>query len=245
MKAMLKRLIERSPFRIIRAADRNRFSAQQETLLTLKRRGYRPLKVLDGGANVGDFARLVGSVFPQARIYLVEPQPACQTPLQNLVRKDSRHTLHAVAIGREKGYLQMALNPESPSTGAHIVEYKDLSDHTETRKIPVDTLDTILSGLTVDDRTFLKLDLQGWELEALRGATQVLPHIEVVLAEASFFAQAYEPPIASLIEFMAAHGFILDDIASLSGRRRDNRAHQADLVFLNEKSPLNADSAWA
>ena len=244
MKALLKRILQATPYRIVRATARNRFSAQQETLRTLAGRGYQPRRIVDGGANVGDFARLARSVFPAAQIDLIEPQPACQTQLTALARAVPGHILHAVAIGREAGMLNMALDPDEPSTGAHIVDHPDAMPGT-VHAVPVETLDTILASVTRDDRAFLKLDLQGWELEALHGALAVLPKIEVILIEASFFAQAYEPPIATLIGFLADQGFVLDDIAALVGRQRDNRAHQADFVFVRADSKLTADRAWA
>ena len=82
-------------------------------------------------------------------------------------------------------------------------------------------------------------------MEALRGALTVLPSIEVILIEVSFFTQTYEPPIATLVSFLSKQGFLLYDIAGLIARRRDNRAHQADFVFIRSDSELNADCAWA
>lgn len=244
MKTLLKRLLQITPYRIVRATARNRFSAQQETLLSLARRGYRPRRIVDGGANVGDFARMAKAVFAPLRIDLIEPQPACQQPLMALVDQAPECVLHAAAIGCAAGTLQMALDPEEPSTGAHISNDPG-APAGRLHPVPVDTLDAILAGITPADRTFLKLDLQGWELEALQGASAVLPAIEVILIEVSFFAQAYEPPVATLIGFLADRGFVMHDIAALVGRQRDNRAHQADFVFIRSDSELNADNAWA
>jgi hypothetical protein len=69
--------------------------------------------------------------------------------------------------------------------------------------------------------------------------------VEVVLIEVSFFAQAYEPSIATLVGFLDQKGFDLHDVASVSGRTRDNRARQADLVFVNRSSDLCRDASWA
>lgn len=243
MKTLLKRLLNRTPYRVVRASARNRFLAQQETLLTLSQRGYRPQRIVDGGANVGEFARMARSVFPDARIDLIEPQPSCQAALTAFARASDGVMLHAVAVGREEGTLAMAFDPSVPSTGAHIV-IADESGSEAVQSVPVQTLNSILTGIARQDRTFLKLDLQGWELEALHGALAVLPAIEVILTEVSFYAQAYEPPIAKLISFLAENDFILYDIASLAARRRDNRAHQADFVFVRNDCALAADKAW-
>ena len=243
MKAYLKRLLNRTPYRVVRASARNRFSAQQETLLTLSRREYRPRRIVDGGANVGDFARMARSVFPDARIDLIEPQPSCHAALAAFAKASDGVVLHALAVGREEGTLEMAFDPGVPSTGAHMVK-EGYSGSLAVQSVPVQTLDSILTGITRQDRTFLKLDLQGWELEALHGAMAVLPDIEVILTEVSFYAQAYEPTIATLITFLAENDFILYDIAALGARQRDNRAHQADFVFVRTDCALAADKAW-
>ena len=243
MKALLKRLVEKSPYRIIRARVRNRFFAQQEVLTALARRGYRPRRIVDGGAHVGDFAKMARSVFADAVIDLIEPQAACQAALCDLAVSMPDCVLHQVAIGRAPGTLTMACDSTAASTGAHIQPDTDgYSDTAQT--VTVATLDSILSGIGRDDRTLLKLDLQGWELEALHGAVAALAAIEVILIEVSFYAQAYEPPVATLIAFLSDHGFVLHDIASLMGRERDDRAHQADFLFVRDGSPLDADRSW-
>ena len=242
-KDLLKRLLEKSPFRIIRARTRNRFFAQQETLTLLARRGYRPRRIVDGGAHVGDFARMARSVFADAVIDLIEPQAACQAALRGLVGRMPGCLLHPVAIGRTPGTLTMACDPSAPSTGAHIQPGK--GKHSGALEpVAVSTLDSILSGIGRDDRVLLKLDLQGWELEALQGAMVALASIEMILIEVSFYAQAYEPPIATLIAFLSDHGFVLHDIATLVGRQRDDRAHQADFLFVRAGSALDADRSW-
>lgn len=243
MKALLKRWLEKSPYRIIRARVRNRFFAQQETLALLARRGYRPRRIVDGGAHVGDFARMARSVFADATIDLIEPQAACQAALHDLASSMPSCVLHPVAIGREPGTLTMACDPTAPSTGAHI--QPGTGEHSAAvQPVAVSTLDSILSGIGRDDRVLLKLDLQGWELEALQGAIVALASIEVILIEVSFYAQAYEPPVATLIAFLSDQEFVLHDIATVVGRARDDRAHQADFLFVRAGSPLDADRSW-
>lgn len=66
----------------------------------------------------------------------------------------------------------------------------------------------------------------------------------MIPCEVSFFAQAYEPSIEALVRFLDERGFALYDIAALAARRRDNRAHQGDLLFVRRDSPLMADTAW-
>jgi hypothetical protein len=68
--------------------------------------------------------------------------------------------------------------------------------------------------IPVGGSCFLKLDLQGWEMNALRGARQLLKKIDLILIEVSFYAQQYEPSISEVVAFMNESGFDLYDIAS-------------------------------
>lgn len=120
MKGALKSVMRHTPYRVIRARDANRFQAIEETLMAFKGRGFLPNVVLDGGANVGDFARMARLVFGvHAEIHLFEPQPACQPSLQVLAAQPN-FTVHAVAIGARQENLELAIDPISVTTGAHV-----------------------------------------------------------------------------------------------------------------------------
>ena len=242
LKRTLKSIIRFTPYRITKARDANRFQAIDECLTSLAMRGFDPRQIVDGGANVGEFAVRASLIFPEALVHLVEPQPACIEALAELALND-RFRLHTVALGRENGFINLAIDPNGVTTGAHIQPDAEVNSGVE---VPVARLDTVLANeMGIDDRCLLKLDLQGWELEALRGAESIFESIEVILTEVSFFAQAYEPSIETLIRFLDDRGYALYDIASLAARLRDNRAHQGDFIFVRRNSPLMTDAAWA
>jgi hypothetical protein len=78
----------------------------------------------------------------------------------------------------------------------------------------------------------------------LQGGSKFLQSAEIILTEVSFFAQAYEPSIATLVSFLDERGFQLYDIASLDGRSSDNRLRQGDFVFVRVGSQLLQDASW-
>lgn len=243
MKQFIKKLLELTPYRVIRACDANRFQAIEESLRTLKRRGFSPRVVFDGGANIGDFTRLARQIFGNdAEIHMFEPQPSCKPYLEILAKAPAYHFHHAALGSTHGASLDLVIEPGQVTTGAHVAA----SGASKTSvRVPVVTLDGLFQAkLRMDDRSLLKLDLQGWELEAIRGAVGVLPHIEVILIEVSFYAQAYEPPISKVVRILDEMGFELQDVASLFGRPRDNRARQADFVFINRSSRLLDHTAW-
>ena len=110
------------------------------------------------------------------------------------------------------------------------------------------TLDELFGGrVGRADRPLLKLDLEGHELSALRGARTLLEAIEVLVVE----VQVYDindsgviPVFRDVFTFLADHGFELYDVACLGWRHRDMRMCMMDPVFARTGSPLCADQSW-
>jgi hypothetical protein len=99
------------------------------------------------------------------------------------------------------------------------------------------TLDAVLAsrGLKVD---FLKLDVQGYELDVLKGGEHVLSQSEAVLLEASLVpTNAGAPLVSDVVRFMDERGFRLVDVCG-EIRRRDGVLWQVDLLFLRTTSRL-------
>jgi len=237
MKKLIKRLMAATPYRIMRDNGPNRFNGMEACLRSMKNRDFQPTVVIDGGAHVGTFSLLAKSIFPKADYHLIEPQPVCHTPLRALCMKEG-WTLHACAISDHVGSSRLRVTQDF-DTGAYLTADADAHE------IKTETLDHIFSDTLKAERVLLKLDLQGHELRALQGAAGILPHIDVILTEASFYIQLAEPTIAELIGFLNDNQFQLYDIAALGARERDNRPHQADLVFARTGSLLVADTGWS
>ncbi|MGJ0392232.1 MAG: FkbM family methyltransferase [Methylocystis sp.] len=243
LKASIKALLRKSPYKIIRAVDYNRFEAIEETLRALKRRGYAPKVIADGGANVGSFSLLADEIFgPNVKIHMFDPQPACAPALEALAAKRG-FLYHAAAMSAKSDEnVHFVVDPVAVTTGAYVEEFATPSSVS----VPTIALDDVFTNwLRKDDRALLKLDLQGWELEALKGGRGSLRNIEVVLIEVAFYAKSHEPTIAQLVQFFDDAGFELYDIASIYPRPRDNRPRHGDFVFVRSSSALCEDKAWA
>jgi FkbM family methyltransferase len=237
MKHLVKALLAQTSYRIVRDKGQNRFQAIGPCLNVMRARGYTPKVVIDGGAHIGSFSIAAQSIFPDATFHLIEPQTACFDSLGKVCAKKG-FIFHKCALAERKGQIYLT-QTGGPSTGAHITR-----DEPNGKPVAAETLDSLFGSITRNDRALLKLDLQGYELNALRGAAVFLRAAEAILTEVSFFAQAYEPPIATIVSFLNDHGFVLYDIASLSGRSRDNRLHQGDFVFVRTGSQLLKDGQW-
>lgn len=241
---VVKRALSFTPYRVTRSAP-NRFEGIEHCLARLVVHGFEPGQVIDGGAHHGAFALAAHGLFPRARVAMIEPQPACRAALEALAALHG-FAFHPYALSDRPGTVRMICGT-APDTGAHLAWPNQVAqprDVVET--VTAKTLDELFaSGGDGAERTLLKLDLQGHELLALRGAIRTLQHVEVVITEVSFYQVAGAPKASEMIGFFDTSGFDLFDVAALAGRGRDDRLRQGDLVFVKRGSPLLADTAWA
>jgi len=97
--------------------------------------------------------------------------------------------------------------------------------------LQVKRLDSCIAGAELGKNSLLKIDVQGFELELLKGATELLPHIQAVYVECSFIELYQGQALASaVIDFLHEHGFTL---AGFYNPQYDpsGAAIQADLAF--------------
>jgi FkbM family methyltransferase len=111
---------------------------------------------------------------------------------------------------------------------------------------PVTTLDALITKMNLPEPDLIKLDLQGHELECLRGATRCLAHAELVVLEVTFIPfQQGMPTVGEVVTFMAERGFQVYDISALWHRPLDGALVQGDFIFVATRSKLVADKRWS
>ena len=244
MKTTARRLLARAGIQVTRSPFRHRFDATDDALAVLGRAGFRPRVVIDGGANVGAWTTAARRHFPDAVYHLIEPQPACRPALSRVA--GARDCIHEVAIA-PPGITRVRMTgggEGGTGTGARVSRSPDDHDAIE---VEATTLDALLLDLVrPDDRALLKLDLEGHEVEALRGATALLPRLEVLIAEVRFFEinRNGMPVFPEVLRAAQQAGFVLYDVAALAARPRDGRLRMGDIVFVSDRSPLLGDVAW-
>ena len=111
---------------------------------------------------------------------------------------------------------------------------------THTEEVDIRTLNDVWNeslGTLPRSRVFLKLDTQGWDLEVLKGAHDVLERLVGLQLEASL-TPLYEgvPTFAQTVEYVAGLGF---DLTGVFPVNRDSlfRLIEVDCVFINSHHP--------
>jgi len=196
-----------------------------------------PLRtVVDVGANRGQFALFARHCFPEARIVALEPLPVPAGRFLRLFADDPRVILHRAALGPQSGDATMHVSGHDDSSSLLPIgepQRRLFPGTRETSVVAVRTgrLSEFVGREPLERPTLLKLDVQGYELEALRGSEDLLGQFDWVYAECSFIELYDGQALAEeVILWLHEHGYRIHTIDNVS-RDRHGRAVQADVLF--------------
>ena len=211
--------------------DHNHLSALQR----LKALGFAPKTIIDCGANAGAWTRMCKQFFPDARVLMVEPQTSQRDALEKVKAEFAPTVDYAPCLAGEANRNQVTFY--EMGTGSSVRE--ELSDVPRTTvSYPMRTLDDIAGERGIHEAQFIKMDLEGYEIEALKGAAGLLPKAEAVMLEVRFIQYNRGAPIFDEVAaFMKDRGFALFDLFNFQ-RWKDNRLFTADAIFVKINSPL-------
>jgi FkbM family methyltransferase len=168
--------------------------------------GQRPV-VVDAGANQGHWSVALLAAVPEARLFAFEPSPTACGRLERAL--DGRAEAVNAAVGSERGEMSL-FTPEPGSEHASLYQRQipgEILDQTE--KVAVRRLDEFFRSRSIERVDVLKLDVEGHELEALRGCGSLLDDISVIQFEFGGAAIDAKLFFRDLYGFLAEHGFRL------------------------------------
>jgi hypothetical protein len=120
-----------------------------------------------------------------------------------------------------------------------------LQNNGRQRLTPVVTIDSVLADHRGFHPDFVKLDIQGFELRALAGATSIFGRTEMLILEVSLFEFMVGQPLArDVIAFMGDRGYEIYDIPGFLRRPFDGALGQMDLAFVRQGGRLRSSDQW-
>lgn len=182
--------------------------------------------VVDVGANTGQYARRLREAGYAGRIVSFEPGRAAFEALQRVAAGDAEWACRNQALGRHFATATLHLSADDRNSSVllvndHHVRVVPDSRLVDDEQVSVEPLDAVWPTFTVGARCpYLKIDVQGYELEVLLGARNALAecgHVEVELS----LAPLYEPGplLPDILGFLIGQGFqpiafegVLDDV---------------------------------
>jgi FkbM family methyltransferase len=200
--------------------------------------------VIDVGANRGQFSLFARHCYPGANLISLEPLSAPAARFRKVFAGERRVTLHHAALGLNSGQATMYVSGHDDSSSLLPItaEQERLFPGTEavaTETVRIGPLSEFVGRESIDEPAMLKLDVQGYELEALNACEDLLDTFTYICAEGSFVELYQQQVLAGdLISWLHEHGY---DLVRVYGTVSDKsgRAIQADMLFKKKETATN------
>ena len=174
--------------------------------------------ILDIGANIGyTSAVFAGALNPDANVYAFEPDQMCYRLLEQVIlRKNLTGSIEAInmAVGSFDGHIEFWHNEKHPADHRVVTKRFGSSqpDATKISTVPVTTVDTFVRNRHLRNISFIKVDVQGYELAVCEGMKDTLerfPETCVCLEYAphALMEIGFEP--GKVLDFFRSRGYRL------------------------------------
>jgi FkbM family methyltransferase len=212
------------------------------SLRNMQRDGFTPASIIDIGAYHGDWSRMARSIYPDTPIYMIEANPEKESVLASASREIGQTEYRIALLGPRRA---AAVPFNVMETGSSVLPEKT-SIPRSTALLSMTTLDALFADDPPLPRPhFLKLDVQGYELEVLSAGEDVLANTEAVLLEVALLEYNEGAPLfAEVIAFMQARGLVVYDICGCLRRECNHTLYMTDLLFVQKNSRLRSSKPF-
>ena len=212
--------------------------------------------VLDVGANVGQYAAGLREHGYRGRIVSFEPVPRLAARLRERAKDDDDWLVLDCALGEEAGTAEINASPGTLSSLLEPSDFgRDWSSHltdVHTESILVSRLDSLWEQVTAgidSPRVYMKMDTQGFDLPAFRGAGDRIGEVLALQSEVAC-VPIYEG-MARLPESLAVYedaGFEIAGMYPVTFHRRTLRVIEFDMIMVRAEAsqvaaPHDAEAA--
>ncbi|MEM6883633.1 MAG: FkbM family methyltransferase [Verrucomicrobiota bacterium] len=209
-------------------------------LQNLRHAGFNPQRIIDAGAYLGTWSQQVHQIFPEAKILLIEPQPSLKEDLQALAEGIPGSYFCACAVGAAAGEVLLY----QQHSNSRIISPESSLAQQKTNTVEMRTLANLCQTCDFPNPDLIKLDLQGSEMAALKGAGNLWGNTEVFIVESSWLPIGTSELAYELIHAMHKKGYRLYDVYGMNYRQLDNALWQTDFIFVQENSQLISNISW-
>jgi FkbM family methyltransferase len=216
-------------------------NALRSSLGRMRAEGFAPTFIVDVGASNGIWSAIVSEVFPEPHFVQVEPLRSRYDP-NSIAQYEAKLThldVVVAAVGPTPG--TAVLHVDEHLYGASLLEAGAASKGVLERvEVKIRTLDEIASSYRLVGEGLVKLDIQGAELDALRGGRVfVQNNVAVLILEITVDVEEETlPSLLDVANHLSGIGFVYYDDA---GDWRDPTSGvllQKDVIFVKKDHML-------
>lgn len=193
--------------------------------------------IIDIGANRGQFALASRRWSPRATLVSFEPLQRPASTFRRIFAGDGQVRLIEAAVGprSERATIHLSARDDSSSLlpiGALQSTLFPGTAEVGTEQIQMGRLSDFLTTEQIERPALLKIDVQGYELECLRGCEDLLPRFDRIYCECSFVELYSGQSLAGeVVQWLGERGFRLRDMFNPALGRGSSQIVQADFLF--------------
>lgn len=203
---------------------------------------FTPKAIVDIGASDGRWFLPASRVFADARFFLVEPLDQHAETLKALAMSNNRMTYCRALLGSEVTTKAFMIHGHQSSTYCNT--RGETFGKVEERKTSL--LDQVLEENNFPPPDLIKVDVEGGEIDVLKGGLKALQQAEIVEMEINFLPYRQNLPLFDdVVIFMSQQGFRVLDVFSVYGRPLDGLPAQGECLFIKKDSHLIKDVTWS
>ena len=190
---------------------------------------FLPYRILDIGANIGQFHTLAKSIYPEAYVFSIEASQECEPYLKQITDQ-----YYIGLLAKDTLEYDFYSRKDAP-TGTGNSIYRELTHFYSDDQLEIIKQKGIkLDDLFEPDSEFdlIKIDTQGSELDIISGGINLCKKAKGILLEVSLTQYNQGAPLYwEVLAFMKEFGFRPEAILDES---RNHGSHQQDILFIHE-----------
>jgi FkbM family methyltransferase len=218
----------------------------KEFLEDLKSRGLQCGTIADVGANSAKWSRIAKAVFPGADFFLIEPQMEMKPHLEKFCAETPGSNYINAGAGAEKGELTFTVWDDFQGSSFLLPEETSLKENGRQRKVEVTTIDHLVETGKLKIPVLMKLDVQGFELEVLKGANKILGVTEAFILEVALHEFYPNTPLFStVIDFMRERNYVVYDFPGFLRRPLDGALGYCYVCFVKADGIFRTSDKWS
>ena len=211
----------------------NNYPYGRNWIYDLQRFLPEPKIIFDIGAYIGDVSLEFKSRFPNAEIFSFEPVSATFKIFAQNTKGIKDIKGHNFALGEKEETIEIPLFSEASINTLKQANYDNPAISSE--NIKVVRLDSFMADNGISHIDILKVDVEGFELEVLRGAGEQLSKIRCIVTEVGYIRSNTKTHFADMDKFLEDNGFELFNIYELRPLHNDRtRLFYSNNVYLNK-----------
>jgi 2-O-methyltransferase len=195
---------------------KRKFREEYQVLQLVKARFNKLDAILEAGGHNGKDTIRISETWPGATVHVFEPEPSLFEQLAKNTAALKNVNIYPVALSDKPGNVVFHISSGKSDGSSSILKPKEhLTAHpdvffNEEITVTAENLDSWMTENNIVKIDFMWLDMQGFEMQMLKGAPEALKKVSAIYTEVSLI-ETYEgvPLYPEFRAFLAGHGFVV------------------------------------